>query len=608
MVDNPAIPVWTIGAWQPGIGDSSIGFQHQSEGLPNQDAYCLEQYDSISATLCVIADGHSGESALRSQVGSRLAVESFRRVVEKDVIPIFRSGNVDAGQLEELWTKVEKRVEKLWIEECLKHLLENPFSENENKIRLGQIELVKRPVSAYSTTLSGALLTQDFGLFLHLGDAELILANTDGVTESVSRSSVVPEESLGSANRLPFISRVLTGQDWHSKQLVFLATDGVGDAFSNKEAVHEHVVDYLNKWRDKGSPKKLSILTRDHCLRFSGEGGSGGDATLLIVKRFEKEDILSRGEFESAWIEFERNKINLLAEVHHSADQLKQKLKLFSDKMIQDSNSAKTDLDQTGKRNRDEIIRIGDEHFNKITKRAGDVLTYFDEQGSKLDKNEKEIENLSRRVRLLSVVLIVIVLFLVLSSLLSGVLTGAPETGAPETGAPETGAPETGAPETGAKNSATSKIKELEKLASSPKPGTEKNRNEGSAGIPIINRTKGVFEHNGRRVSLKDKMPEDHPWAEKDTLKDIRNLDAVNTDASQPNFAFIINNSGWGGKLYTINISDNTFNISDKDNKTSLYPVSKTVLVMEFKGKGVGLQVVDKEGKKVKSWRDTHSP
>ena len=89
MVDNPAIPVWTIGAWQPGIGDSSIGFQHQSEGLPNQDAYCLEQYDSISATLCVIADGHSGESALRSQVGSRLAVESFRRVVEKDVIPIF---------------------------------------------------------------------------------------------------------------------------------------------------------------------------------------------------------------------------------------------------------------------------------------------------------------------------------------------------------------------------------------------------------------------------------------------------------------------------------------------------------------------------------------
>ncbi|MDA9265073.1 protein phosphatase 2C domain-containing protein, partial [Planctomycetota bacterium] len=415
MVDNPAIPVWTIGAWQPGIGDSSIGFQHQSEGLPNQDAYCLEQYDSISATLCVIADGHSGESALRSQVGSRLAVESFRRVVEKDVIPIFRSGNVDAGQLEELWTKVEKRVEKLWIEECLKHLLENPFSEKENKIRLGQIELVKRPVSAYSTTLSGALLTQDFGLFLHLGDAELILANTDGVTESVSRSSVVPEESLGSANHLPFISRVLTGQDWHSKQLVFLATDGVGDAFSNKEAVHEHVVDYLNKWRDKGSPKKLSILTRDHCLRFSGEGGSGGDATLLIVKRFEKEDILSRVEFESAWIEFERNKINLLAEVHHSADQLKQKLKLFSDKMIQDSNSAKTDLDQTGKRNRDEIIRIGDEHFNKITKRAGDVLAYFDEQGSKLDKNEKEIENLSRRVRLLSVVLIVIVLFLVLS-------------------------------------------------------------------------------------------------------------------------------------------------------------------------------------------------
>ena len=37
MVTQQAISVWTMGGWQPPVGESMQGFQHQAEDLPNQD-------------------------------------------------------------------------------------------------------------------------------------------------------------------------------------------------------------------------------------------------------------------------------------------------------------------------------------------------------------------------------------------------------------------------------------------------------------------------------------------------------------------------------------------------------------------------------------------
>lgn len=399
MVTQQAISVWTMGGWQPPVGESMQGFQHQAEDLPNQDSYCIEQYDAISATLCVLADGSGATESFRSGIGSRLAVQAFRTVIEKEIFPLFKDDDLQLSQIEESWSHVGKKVENLWLEDCLNHLLEEPFTEEENQIRVDHSDLIRRPIGAYTTTLSGALLTQKYGLFLHLGDAEVMLTQRSGDTESISESASAATQTaitLGSPHRLPFHPRVISGSDWAEKELVFLATDGVRDAFPDREDLSRHVVGYLNAWRNKGSHKKLSILTRDHCLRFAGESGSGGDATLLIVKRVEKEDILSRGEFEKAWLEFERNRINLLAEVSKSGNDLKKELQTVSTRLRDSAQSTEADLRKTTENLSRAIESIGNDHRQKVDKLGKSIQQHFHSYETGMKENQQEIKSLKK--------------------------------------------------------------------------------------------------------------------------------------------------------------------------------------------------------------------
>ncbi|MFZ9738381.1 MAG: PP2C family serine/threonine-protein phosphatase [Prochlorotrichaceae cyanobacterium] len=305
---------------------SVVGASHQRKTppQPNQDAYAIKPDRSLvspsdsspsevnSCWVLTVADGHGSGKSFRSEIGSRLAVDTAAAYLWdcfcQPNLQLSYEAIYDLCQ-----TQLPERLVRLWGEAVQEHLQANPFTEEELQ-RLPTAEEVigagttpqskrldpqqLRQNYAYGTTLLGVVITDRFILYLQLGDGDIICVDSSGKSDRpfAKDPSLIANEttSLCLANAWQHCRVKLTPLS-APPSLIFVSTDGYANSFPTEEDFLETVTDYLRWLREQahleGADQSLNDRIEQELsesLADISQRGSGDDITVgLLVANVE---------------------------------------------------------------------------------------------------------------------------------------------------------------------------------------------------------------------------------------------------------------------------------------------------------------------------------
>jgi hypothetical protein len=281
------------------VASASVrGASHERSGVANQDAISHLPAPNIpNKGLCAataVSDGHGSPKCIRSEMGSRLAVESALSCVSR-----FFDGT-EARDNRRFESDFPSMLVAEWRDKVSKHVRESPFTEAEHA-KLNESAGVAAAMAlreaaaqadgaalhlAYGATILLVVVT-DCGIFyLQLGDGDIMAVSAAGDVEFP-----IPEDPSLMANETTSlcmrdaVHEFRFGFHHMEKEppaLILVSTDGYGNAFASTPDFHKVGTDVLRMIRDSGMPQKEEI---ESWLDVASRQGSGDDATLGILCR-----------------------------------------------------------------------------------------------------------------------------------------------------------------------------------------------------------------------------------------------------------------------------------------------------------------------------------
>jgi hypothetical protein len=251
------------------------GAVHERNGLPNQDAIHWLSGNGSSVVLAV-ADGHGSARYSRSHVGARLAVESSTQLVQD-----FLNSQSDVGNLSLIKDATEEWLPRAlvreWVELVHEHLHSDPLESEQN-------------VVAYGATLLVTAVTEQFALYLQLGDGEILTVSESG---EVARPLSKDDRLFGNET-----TSLCAPEAWRDFRvsfqpfiqsppaLILLSTDGYPNSFLHESGFFKVGSDILDMIRENG----VSFIKENlgGWLSDSTRAGSGDDVTLGILCSVDK--------------------------------------------------------------------------------------------------------------------------------------------------------------------------------------------------------------------------------------------------------------------------------------------------------------------------------
>jgi serine/threonine protein phosphatase PrpC len=209
---------------------SARGSQHDRRRLPNQDAVAVSTVDGQpGALVAAVADGHGGDRYVRSDVGSRYAVE----VACAAATALLSTG---ATLREATGTALRTAIVDRWRQLVQQDAAARPFGDDERG-RAGT-PLDAEPEIAYGATLLLTLATQDGLALLQLGDGDIVVATAARTVVSPVPSDDRLVAGMTTSLCLPTavddfrVALVPAGQ---RPDLVLVASDGYGNSFASSD-------------------------------------------------------------------------------------------------------------------------------------------------------------------------------------------------------------------------------------------------------------------------------------------------------------------------------------------------------------------------------------
>ncbi|MFZ2727809.1 MAG: PP2C family serine/threonine-protein phosphatase [Methylococcaceae bacterium] len=254
--------------WQV-IGDTARGITHLRSDKPNQDAWGFAQ--SAHCTCLAVADGHGSDKHYRSDIGAKIAVTTALELLQLfaeqpfEIRPIKQSADYLASKIVQAWRSGVDAADQE----------QTPISQR---------------YSVYGTTLIAVLLTNDYVLYLQLGDGDLLILDASGqVQRPLHRDAqLLANEtySLGSEDALYHVEMELQFFQYHPQPaFIFLATDGYANSFADDFGLCQAVQDFQTQINSHG--KQLIQSCLNEWLHETSELGSGDDVTVAILVREE---------------------------------------------------------------------------------------------------------------------------------------------------------------------------------------------------------------------------------------------------------------------------------------------------------------------------------
>ncbi len=222
---------------------SARGAAHEQTQLPNQDAVATRTLRHGRLVVAALADGHGGARYVRSDTGSRMAVDIACTLL------VDRAGELTRGPitdqraerlLQRLRTEIVPTIVSRWRERVAADVAARPFTDDE-RARAGS-PLDDEPVLAYGATLLVAVTTEQLVALAQLGDGDILVVRRGEVLLPVERderlvASQTTSLCLDSATD-DFRCVLLTDVD--GMELVLMSTDGYANSFADDD--WEHIV------------------------------------------------------------------------------------------------------------------------------------------------------------------------------------------------------------------------------------------------------------------------------------------------------------------------------------------------------------------------------
>ncbi|HSV38395.1 MAG TPA: PP2C family serine/threonine-protein phosphatase [Nocardioidaceae bacterium] len=211
---------------------SRKGSSH-SDGIPNQDAVrCTSLPDGHGGSVWVVAvsDGHGGARYVRSDVGSRFAVDTAI-----DILSEVLAAPSSLPPADLLRAEVGSLVER-WRAEVSAHHLAHAFTDEEVR-RAGVPTLDVEPFVAYGATLLVAIVGDSGVGIAQIGDGDALIRTHGFATRPVPGDSRLVGGQTTSlcldtaADDFRFAGLPATADP----DLVLLATDGYGNSFADND-------------------------------------------------------------------------------------------------------------------------------------------------------------------------------------------------------------------------------------------------------------------------------------------------------------------------------------------------------------------------------------
>ncbi len=210
----------------------------------------------------------------------------IRRLVVQGLCRTWSDAFPDASPIELIGSPwLARRIVERWTEVVKDDIQKKAFTDEEAD------EVLGNPLLAYGATLLTALVTDDFILYLQMGDGDiLVVSETGDVSRAIAKDSdLIANEtySLCMTNAPRFFRFGFQPLSNALPALIMLSSDGYSNSFRTEEDFFKAAKDILEIARTEGEGAILQDLGT--WLKDTSEQGSGDDITLGAIFR---EDVL----------------------------------------------------------------------------------------------------------------------------------------------------------------------------------------------------------------------------------------------------------------------------------------------------------------------------
>ncbi len=249
------------------------GSSHMQTGAPNQDAHAVTAVvGDDSRWVAAVADGHGGSRYIRSDRGSRLAVDLAVRLGLELVAARGRSA-ADAAQ------ELPARLLPAWRSAVLDDIARRPFTEDERDA-LG-VDPDLDPLTSYGATLVVAIVRDGAVGLCQIGDGDVV------VRVGADVLLPVPGDDRLVGNETTSLCMPSAGSDFRTAalpdaDLVLLSSDGYGNSFADRRWAPK-VVNDLSRILDEESLATIEALLPEWVAESAKVGGD--DVTVILLVR-----------------------------------------------------------------------------------------------------------------------------------------------------------------------------------------------------------------------------------------------------------------------------------------------------------------------------------
>jgi hypothetical protein len=262
----------------------------------NQDAIKHFISRDREFVIVAVADGHGSRKCFRSNIGSKIAVhvllKIFKQHLSSNTLDLLQSGFNGIAQ------NMAKTIHRQWLEKVKKHLQNNPFTCEEEKIDPG---VFNNQIISYGTTLLGAIITKNYILYMQLGDGDILLVNNQTVIRPIAKDeNLIANETYSLCNKDAdslfkfYFQPIIEGLP----DLILISTDGYSNSFPNDLEFQKVALDFDNLYRQEGIGFIKKNITS--WLTETTVHGSGDDLTAILVFKTLEDESTAKRETDTA--------------------------------------------------------------------------------------------------------------------------------------------------------------------------------------------------------------------------------------------------------------------------------------------------------------------